>query len=89
MNAPATFQVFINSIFKEYINKFAVMYLNNILVYLRSEKDHIQHIRKVLQALQNTNLKVKLKKSYFHIKEVSFLEFIVFTEGLKMNLEKI
>ena len=67
---------------REYINKFIVMYLNNILMYFISKENYVQHVTKVLKALQKTRLKVKLKKSQFHIKRVQFLEFIIITESL-------
>ena len=65
------------------------MYLNDILVYLKIRKDYVQYVRKMLKALQDINLKMKSEKSYFYIKEVSFLDFIILTEELKMNSEKI
>ena len=83
------FQAFINNVLREYADKFIVMYLDNILIYSRSKENHIKHVTKVLKVLQKVSLKVKSEKSQFHVKEVSFLNFIVFIEGLKMNSEKI
>ena len=73
----------------EYINEFVIVYLDNILIYFRNKKKHVQYITKVLKALQKTNLRVKSEKSQFHIKRVQFLEFIIITESLQMNSEKI
>ena len=81
--------MFINNILREYINRFIIVYLDDILVYSRTKEKYVQHMRNILQALKNTNLKIKVKKSVFHIKEVLFLDFIVFTQDLKMNSEKI
>ena len=81
-NAPATFQAFINNVLQEYLNQFVVIYLDNILIYFKTKEQHVQHVCKVLQALQNAGLRVKPEKSLFHSKEVHFLGFIVMPEGL-------
>ena len=88
-NVPATFQAFINNILWEYLNQFVVIYLDDILIYFKTKEQHVQHICKVLQALQNAGLWVKPEKSLFYFKEVHFLGFIVTSEGLWMNSEKI
>ena len=89
INVSATFQTFINNVLWEYLNQFIVIYLDNILIYFKTKEQHVQHVRKVLQALQNAGLRVKPEKSLFHSKEVHFLGFIVTPEGLQMNSEKI
>ena len=66
-----------------------IVYLNNILVYFKNKKEYVQHVTKVLKALQKINLKVKSEKSQFYIKRVQFLEFIIITESLQMNSEKV
>ena len=88
-NASATFQTFINNVLREYLNQFIVVYLDDILIYFKTKKQHVQHVCRVLQALQDAGLRVKSKKSLFHFKEVHFLGFIVTSEGLWMNSEKI
>ena len=71
------------------MNQFVVIYLDDILIYFKTKEQHVQHVRKVLQALQNAGLQVKPEKSLFYSKEVHFLGFIVMPEGLQMNSEKI
>ena len=66
-----------------------VVYLDDILIYFKTKEQHVQHVCKVLQALQDAGLRVKPEKSLFHSKEVHFLGFIVTPEGLWMNSEKI
>ena len=88
-NTSATFQAFINNVLWEYLNQFVIIYLNNILIYFKTKEQHVQHVCKVLQALQNAELQVKSEKSLFHSKKVHFLGFIVTPEGLQMNSEKI
>ena len=88
-NAPATFQAFINNVLREYLDQFVVMYLDDILIYSKTREQHVQHVCKVLRALQGANLRVKPEKSLFHSKEVYFLGFIVTPEGLRMDPEKV
>ena len=59
------------------------------MIYSKTKKEHVQHVQKILKALQDANLRVKSEKSLFHAKEVQFLEFIVTSEELQMNSEKI
>ena len=63
INTSATFQTYINNILKEHLNMFIIIYLNNILIYLRNKKNHKKHIRQVLNTLKKVNLKIMLKKS--------------------------
>ena len=88
-NAPVTFQAFINNVLWEYLNQFVVVYLNDILIYFKTREQHVQYVCRVLQALQGTGLQIKPEKSLFHFKEVHFLDFIVTSEELWINSEKI
>ena len=58
------------------------MYFNNILIYLKNKKQHIGHIRKVLEALKKANLQVKPKKLFFYVTKVNYLRFIIFKDGI-------
>src|SRR3954452_10494033 len=62
-NAPASFQALMNNILRDYIDKFCEVYLNNILVYSKNLEEHDQHVRLILQKLQEYSLKVDLEKS--------------------------
>ncbi|KAI7411517.1 hypothetical protein KC336_g12012 [Hortaea werneckii] len=88
-NAPATFQAYINNVLRKYLDVFVVVYLDDILVYSKTYEDHVQHVRKVLQALKDAHLRVKPGKTEFHKPEVKFLGYIVSREGLKMDSKKI
>jgi hypothetical protein len=68
---------------------FVVVYLDDILVYSKTYKEHVQHIRYVLTALRDTYLRIKAEKTEFHKQEVKFLRYIVSREGLKMDSKKI
>ena len=88
-NASATFQTFINNVLRRYLDQFVIIYLNNILIYSKIKEEHMQHVRKILQALKKADLRIKREKSEFHVQSVSFLEFIITNEELKMNSKKV
>ncbi len=83
------FQIFVNNVLQHYLNQFIIVYLNDILVYLKTKKEHMQYVKKVLQTLKKVNLRIKSEKSKFHVQNVQFLKFIVMFQSLKMNLKKI
>ena len=66
INASVIFQIYINNILRKYLNIFVVIYLNNILVYSKNEKNHKKHIRQVLNALKKVDLRIVLEKSQFY-----------------------
>jgi hypothetical protein len=66
-----------------------VVYLDDILVYSKTYGEHVQHVRLILTALRDTNLRIKVEKTEFHKQEVKFLGYIVSREGLKMDSKKI
>ena len=66
-NAPATFQNIINSVFKEYLDEFIVIYLDDILVYLNILEEYTKHVHLILEKLEEVNLLVNAEKSKFHI----------------------
>ena len=88
-NTSATFQKLINHVLYDYLNKFVITYLNDILIYSKNEKNHEKHVKEILKKFQEKNLYLKLKKYEFHKQWVEYLEHIVITEKLKMNSEKI
>ena len=89
INASVTFQTFVNNVLRCYLNQFIIVYLNNILVYSKTKKEHVQHVRKILQTLKKVNLRIKSEKSEFHVQSVRFLKFIVTSQSLRMNSKKI
>jgi hypothetical protein len=76
-NAPAYFMYLMNKVFMEYLDKFAVVFINDILVYSRNEKEHEDHLRLVLQKLQDHKLYAKLSKCEFWFNQVAFLGHII------------
>ncbi len=72
-----------------YLDDFVVSYLNNIIMYNNSKKEHIKHVKKILQRLRETNIQVDVKKCEFHITETKFLDMIVKRDDIKLNFDKI
>jgi hypothetical protein len=72
-----------------YLDDFVVAYLDDIIVYSNTKKDHIEHVKKILQRLREADIQVDVDKCEFHITEIKFLEMIVKRDGIKMNLEKV
>ena len=76
-NAPAVFQSLVNDILRDMINKVAVVFLDDILVFSKSIEEHIIHVRAVLQRLLENKLFVKAEKCVFHTSSVEFLGHII------------
>ena len=87
--APSTFQSYINDIIHDCLDRFAVAYMDDILIYSNSLQEHILHVRTVLQKLLSAGLYAKLEKCKFHVQKVSFLGFIILSEGISMDPERI
>jgi hypothetical protein len=64
-NAPAYFMYLMNKVFMEYLDKFVVVFIDDILVYSRNEEEHEEHLRLVLQKLKDNQLYAKLSKCEF------------------------
>jgi hypothetical protein len=84
-NAPATFCTLMNDIFREWLDDFVVVYIDDILIY----SDHAEHLRKVFQRLRENELYAKLEKCEFEVMEVEFLGHRITQEGLKMDDHKV
>jgi hypothetical protein len=88
-NAPAFFMNLMNSVFLDYLDKFVVVFIDDILIYSQSEEEHADHLRMVLQRLREHQLYAKLSKCEFRISEVLFLGHIINKEGLAVDLKKV
>ncbi|KAG1064905.1 hypothetical protein G6F42_026917 [Rhizopus arrhizus] len=78
-SAPATFQAFVNDVLRDYLDQFLVVYLDDVLIFSQSRSQHEEHVRLVLQKLQDARLSLKLEKCEFSVSTVSFLGFIIGT----------
>jgi hypothetical protein len=81
-NVPAHFMYLMNSVFMPKLDKFVVVFIDDILIYSKSEEEHAQHLRVILQRLRDHQLYVKFSKCAFWLKEVLFLRHIISTEGI-------
>jgi hypothetical protein len=72
-NAPAYFMNLMNNVFMEYLDRFVVVFIDDILIYSKNESDHEQHLRLVLQKLRDNQLYAKFSKCEFWIDKVPFL----------------
>jgi hypothetical protein len=88
-NAPAYFMYLMNNVFMDYLDKFVVVFIDDILIYSQNEQDHEDHLRKVLQMLRDCQLYANLSKCEFWISEVLFLGHIINREGLVVAPKKV
>jgi hypothetical protein len=88
-NAPAYFMYMMNKIFMEYLDKFIVVFIDDILVYSRSEEEHEEHLHLVLQKLREHRLCTKLSKWEFWMKKVVFLVHIISKGGISVDSSKV
>ncbi|KAA3470130.1 DNA/RNA polymerases superfamily protein [Gossypium australe] len=89
MNAPVIFMDLMNRIFRLYLDKFLVVFIDDIFIYSRGESEHAEHLRAVLQALRDKQLYAKFSKSEFWLREVGFLGNIVSGDGIRVDPSKI
>jgi len=87
-NTPATFQRLINDMLREYLNDFAITYLDDILIYSDDLEMHCSHVHKVLEKLNERALYVKKSKSRFETKKIKFLNYVIQFEQIKKNSKK-
>jgi hypothetical protein len=88
-NAPTYFMYLMNKVFMEYLDKFVVVFIDGILVYSRSEEEHEEHLRLILQKLWDHRLYVKLSKCEFWLKQVAFLGHIILKGGISVDPSKV
>jgi hypothetical protein len=80
INAPTYFMYLMSKVFMEYLDKFVVVFINDILVYSRSEEEHEEHLHLALHKLQEQRLYAKLRKCEFWMKKVAFLGHVISRE---------
>ena len=88
-NAPAIFMALMNKVFQPYLDKFVIVFIDDIMVYSRDEEEHANHLRLVLQTLREKQLYAKFNKCEFWLDQVVFLGHIVSREGIKVDPKKI
>jgi hypothetical protein len=88
-NAPTVFMCLMNDIFRIYLDKFVIMFLDDILIYSKSKEEHEHHLRLVLQVLREHQIYAKLSKCYFYHEQIHYLGHIVLEQGITVDLETI
>ena len=78
-----------NNVLFNYLDNFYTTYLDNILIFSNNKLEHKHYIRKVLKRLYNTSLQIDLKKCEFHVTRTKYLGFIISTNSIKVNPDKI
>jgi len=87
-NTLVTFQRLINDTLREYLNDFAITYLDDILIYSDDLEMHCSHVHKILRKLNKRALYVKKSKSRFEMKKIKLLNYVIQSEQIKKNSKK-
>jgi hypothetical protein len=88
-NGPATYQRYMNDVLFDYLDDFCTAYLDDILIYSDNALEHEQHVTKVLERLRKAGLQADIKKCEFSIKRTKYLGFIISTNGIEVDPEKV
>ena len=88
-NAPAVFQHMANDIFRDFLDIFTIVYLDDILIYSKSQEEHDLHVCQVLARLREYGLYAKLEKCAFDKSQVEFLGYVISQDGISMDRYKL
>ena len=88
-NAPAYFMKLMNKVFMEELDKFIIVFIDDILIYSKSAEEHEQHLRIVLEKLRAHELYAKFSKCEFWLTKISFLGHILSEDGVAIDLAKV
>jgi len=88
-NAPAYFMYLMNSVFMPELDKFIVVFIDDILIYSKNEEEHEKHLRIILQRLRDHQLHAKFSKCEFWLNTVKFLGHTISSEGISVDPSKV
>ena len=88
-NAPTIFMDYMNKISRPYLDKFVVVFIDDILIYSRTKEEHEEHLKVLLGILREKRLYAKLSKCGFWMEEAKFLGHVVSRGGIAVDLSKI
>lgn len=88
-NGPATFQRLVNDIFIDMLDEYVTAFVDDLLIYSTNEAEHELHVRSVLARLRAAGLQASLHKCEFHVTRTKYLGFIITTEGIEVDPEKV
>ncbi|XP_058606806.1 uncharacterized protein LOC131524081 [Onychostoma macrolepis] len=85
-NSPSVFQGYMNEVFREFLQRFVIVYIDDILIYSRNLAEHRLHVKQVLEKLRHHHLYLKLEKCEFHTTSVHFLGYVIDQHGSNPEL---
>ena len=88
-NGPAFWQHLINNTLFDLLHRFVQAYLDDILVYSKTLKNHHLHVRQVLECLREAGIQANVDKCEFHVQETKFLDLIISTKDIQIDPQKI
>ena len=88
-NAPTVFMDMMNKVLHDYLDQFIVVFIDDILIYSKTLKEHKEHIRMALERLRREKLYAKLEKCEFWLDSVSFLGYVISGEGVAVDPKKV
>nr|GEW27391.1 putative reverse transcriptase domain-containing protein [Tanacetum cinerariifolium] len=88
-NAPAVFMDLMNRVCKPYLDKFVIVFIDDILIYLKNKKEHEEHLKAILELLKKEELYAKFSKCEFWIPKVQFLGHMIDSQGIHVDPAKI
>ena len=88
-NAPTAFMDLMNRVFRPIMDQFVVIFIDDILIYLKSIEEHVYHLKTVLQTLREQHIYAKFSKYDFWLESVPFLGYIVSKDGIQIDPQKI
>ncbi|GJU26511.1 putative reverse transcriptase domain-containing protein [Tanacetum coccineum] len=88
-NAPAIFIDLMNRVCRPYLDKFVIVFIDDILIYSKTQEEHVEHLRLVLELLKKEKLYAKFSKCEFWLREVQFLGHLINSNGIHVDPSKI
>jgi hypothetical protein len=88
-NAPTQFQAYINEALAGLVNITCIVYLNDILVFLDNEEQHVEHVKEVLRRLRKVRLFIKLSKYKWYTRRIEYLRYIILPEEVSIDPERV